>query len=159
MAGGMISKQIHKALARSVLLPWHRVTRGLTIGVRVAVLKANEVLLVRHTYAPGWLFPGGGVDRGETVFDAAVRELREECSVVAEEPPQLHGFFSNERNFPGDHVACLVVRQFRQEAWAPSLEIAEARFFAFDALPGEVTGGTLRRIAEIRNKLTPSADW
>ena len=51
----------------------------MTLGVRcVAVNAEGEICLIRHTYAEGWSFPGGGVDPGETMFDAAERELREE---------------------------------------------------------------------------------
>ena len=37
---------------------------------------------------PRWLTPGGGIDAGESVRDAAVRELREETGIVLS-PDQL----------------------------------------------------------------------
>jgi 8-oxo-dGTP pyrophosphatase MutT (NUDIX family) len=136
--------------AKLVLHPWYRLTRGLTLGTRTVVIDGEaRVLLVRHTYAPGWLLPGGGVERGETIFGSARRELREEAAIIAEEEPQLHGLFLNEANFKGDHVAVLVLRQFQQEPFKPTVEIAEARFFPADALPEGTTGGTRRRIAEV----------
>ncbi len=41
----------------------------------------GNILLVQPTYKPGWQFPGGGVDAGESPEEAAVRELREELGV------------------------------------------------------------------------------
>ena len=43
---------------------------------------AGKLVLVRRAIEPGygkWVFPGGYVDRGETLLAAAVREAREEC--------------------------------------------------------------------------------
>jgi ADP-ribose pyrophosphatase YjhB (NUDIX family) len=135
--------------------------RGMTLGTRTLVLKEEdrEVLLVRHGYAPGWLLPGGGVERGETIFQAAVRELLEEAAVEAEEEPWLHGFYLNERQFRGDHVACLVLRKFRLGEFRRGIEIAEARFFPISALPDGTTGGTRRRIAEVTQGVAPSREW
>ena len=51
------------------------------------VVRDGRVLLVRRAIEPGygkWVFPGGHVDRGESLEEAALRETREECGAVAE---------------------------------------------------------------------------
>lgn len=144
----MVAKLAFKAVSKLVLQPWRRQTHGLTLGTRTVVIEEGSVLLVRHSYAPGWLFPGGGVDRGEMIYDSALREVREETGIIGLEEPVLHGVFLNDKQFRGDHVACFILRRFERKP-ARSLEIAEARFFSVAALPEGTTGGTLRRIAEI----------
>lgn len=71
------------------------------VAASVIVLRGDdeglEVLLVRRTpharfMAGVWVFPGGAVDAGEDVREAAVRELREEAAVVAEDPAALLPF-------------------------------------------------------------------
>ena len=54
------------------------------VGVGVVVLRGNDVLLVRRGEPPRkdqWSIPGGKQERGETVRDAAHREIREETGV------------------------------------------------------------------------------
>ena len=137
----------------------HRVwiTRAVTLGVRTLVLGSRGVFLVRHSYVPGWYLPGGGVDRGESAEAAVVRELREEGSIRCLGRPVLHGFFRNGRR---DHVACYVVRDFEApDKTPPSLEIAEAGWFAPDTLPGGTTAATRARIVEVMEDRRPPADW
>src|SRR5262245_11088109 len=139
----MLKSIAFRAASRFVLHPWFRLTRGLTLGARALVIdETGKFLLVRHSYAPGWLLPGGGVETGETAYDAVKREVREETGVISEEEPQLHGLFANHEQFFGDHVACFVIRRFRRESFTSTAEIAETGFFAGDDLPELATSGT-----------------
>ncbi len=54
------------------------------IATRVLVIKGRKVLLVREKDDDWWSFPGGGVDYGETIRDALIREVVEELGVVKE---------------------------------------------------------------------------
>ena len=151
--------RVFKIATVLVQQPWARISRGMTLGARVVVLDDDSrVMLVRHTYSEGWILPGGGLEKGETLTTAALREIREEAGIIGEEP-ELHGIFSNEPVFRGDHVACFVVRKFSRIAWKPNFEIAAAEFFPIVELPEGTTGGTRRRLAEIIDGAPLSQMW
>jgi 8-oxo-dGTP pyrophosphatase MutT (NUDIX family) len=128
-----------------------RWTRALTLGVRGAVLSDDaQVFLVKHSYVPGWHFPGGGVERGESFGDALARELREEGNIELTGAPALHGLYFHPSHSDRDHVALFVVRSFRQETPPkPNREIAACGFFALGDLPADTTAATRARLAEI----------
>ncbi len=144
---------------------WHLFATGLrkrlTVGVRAVLLDGKKVLLVRHTYLPGWQFPGGGVEPAETAETAAARETMEEAGYAVDGRPLLHGFFLNRiAGGARDHVAVYVWREFRSEhEFVPNLEIAECGWFDVEALPRDVEAGTARRLAEIFGRTTPAAEW
>lgn len=138
------------------------IVRPVTLGVRTLVLdrEAGRVLLVRHTYVAGWHLPGGGVDPGESAAQAAVRELAEEANIETTARPVLISHHLNRRAGRRSHVALYLVESFRQTApHLPTREIAEARFFALDQLPDNISPATARRISEVVDGEPPSDYW
>ncbi|WP_420333563.1 NUDIX domain-containing protein [Roseibium sp.] len=132
------------------------------LGVRVIVEDASsQVLLVRHTYLDGWYLPGGAVDRGETLEQAASREVLEEAGIATESAPRLLGMYLNREATGRDHVGL-----FHLSAWkeaptylTPNAEIAEARFFPIGSLPGNLTPATARRLSEFKDGSFPSGAY
>jgi len=81
--------------------------------------------MVRHSYMPGWHFPGGGLRRGETPEEGILRELREEIGLTRwGEIMRLES-----------HAMALPLFVFTQVEYRfrPSLEIDRVAEFGFDA--------------------------
>jgi 8-oxo-dGTP pyrophosphatase MutT (NUDIX family) len=125
---------------------WHR----MTLGARVMVVDGDKVLLIRHSYVPGWQFPGGGVGPGETIEAAGARETLEETGYRVVGAMQLFGIYHNSSPVTDrDHVAFYVATKFEKAFDRKSdHEIAEVGWFDRRALPEKVTPATSQRIDE-----------
>src|SRR5215469_14855748 len=67
------------------------------------------VLIERKNFPPGWAIPGGFVDFGETVEDAAIREAREEISLEVELRALLGIYSRPDRDPRGQTVTAVYV--------------------------------------------------
>jgi len=64
------------------------------LAVSAAIVRDRKVLIVRRARPPArglYTLPGGGVEVGETLVEAVVREVREETALVVE-PVALAGY-------------------------------------------------------------------
>ncbi len=98
------------------------------------VSRDGKVLLVRRANQPGfglWSVPGGYVDRGEVVEEAAVREVQEETGLEVE-VDRLLGLYS-EAGRPVIVAAFTGVERGGQ--LAPGSEALDVGFFSPDELP------------------------
>src|SRR6266542_6045446 len=113
-------------------LRW-RSTGPVTLGVRLLLVQDGRVLLVKHTYQPYWLLVGGGVQRNETLEQAARREAAEEVGASLGEL-RLHGVYTNFFDFKSDHVVVFACTEFTLSE-VKCREIEQRAFFAYDYLP------------------------
>jgi 8-oxo-dGTP pyrophosphatase MutT (NUDIX family) len=126
--------------------------RPVTLGVNVLLVQDGAVLLVRPTYKNSWTLPGGGVSRGETLAQAARREVSEEVGFVLHDL-QLFGMYTNLTATNSDHIAVFVAHTFTPPALPhQSYEIDEYRFFPLNALPPNMGEGTRRRLEEFQQE-------
>jgi ADP-ribose pyrophosphatase YjhB (NUDIX family) len=129
---------------------WWMVRRPHTAGVKLVLRRGDDVLLVRHTYGrrADWDLPGGFINDGEDPQDAVLRELAEEVGLIAQRPVAL-GVIQLRSSGRRDTVHCFAA-ELHGGPTGPEIdrgEIAQARWFARDALPGETSPYTRRMVA------------
>lgn len=131
----------------------------MAFGVNAVIVdERGWVLLVRHTYMPGWQLPGGGVDRGEPPDVAVLRELKEEIGLIEASKPELIGIFTRRLYWIGNVIALYRVANAKY-AFKRNGEIREM-MLADPANPPEgLSPATKRRLAEIANNTPPSPYW
>jgi 8-oxo-dGTP diphosphatase len=85
-------------------------TPSLTVDILIELVDrpARPIVLIERRYPPlGWALPGGFVDVGERVETAAMREAREETSLVVNLKTLL-GVYSDPARDPRSHTASVV---------------------------------------------------
>nr|BAL54688.1 NUDIX hydrolase [uncultured Acetothermia bacterium]BAL58326.1 hypothetical protein HGMM_OP1C021 [Candidatus Acetothermum autotrophicum] len=115
---------------RDRLYPAHPI-----VGVSVLVFKDRKILLVRRGHEPRkgrWSLPGGVVELGETVRDAAIREIREECHIEIEITRTLDVFDRIFRDPDGrvryHYVLIAVLARYKSGELRPDSDIEAAEW-------------------------------
>jgi 8-oxo-dGTP diphosphatase len=112
------------------------------VGVGAIIIEGDRVLLVKRAHPPiqgQWSIPGGVLEVGEMVREAAIREAREETGLIVE-PGELLGVYDRILRDPENRVQyhyvlidflCRATGGYLQAA----TDAAEVRWFTREDLP------------------------
>ncbi len=96
------------------------------------------IILVKRRNPPyGWAIPGGFVDYGESLEEAAAREAKEETGLTAELVRQFHAYSEPDRDPRSHTVSVVFIGRGKGELQAAD-DAVDAGVFTKDNLPGEI---------------------
>jgi 8-oxo-dGTP diphosphatase len=105
------------------------------LTVDVIIRYRDGIVLIERKNPPfGWALPGGFVEMGESVEDAAVREAKEETSLDVTLDGQFHVYSSPDRD-PRFHTASVVFTGTGQGILKGKDDAKQARVFSRNGLP------------------------
>ena len=103
------------------------------VAAAIPTTASNEIILLKRGFDPGkdlWTFPGGFVDLGESVEQAAHREAQEELAIDIE-LTSLVGVYSNQE----DRVVLIVFAATTTDTPQTTPEATEITLFKPDEIP------------------------
>ena len=143
-----------------------------TLGAAAVVVDQGKVLLIKRRDVEVWALPGGAVESGESLAQAAVREVREETGLEIE-LTRLVGVYSRPNwRAGGDHGVLFAARPLSHDIVPQPEEALEAAYFAPQNLPDPYAWWIAERIndalggatgvARVQDALWPAdagVDW
>lgn len=118
------------------------------LAVIVAVIDDGKVLLTKREDFEVWCLPGGGVEEGESLAAAGIREAKEETGLDVE-LTRLVGVYSRlGGGLPDVHSVLYTARPVGGALRTQAGETVDVAFFPFDDLPKEMLFGHPKRISD-----------
>jgi ADP-ribose pyrophosphatase YjhB (NUDIX family) len=117
------------------------------IAVNVVVIREGKVLLTKREDFEVWCLPSGGVEEGESLAEAAIRETKEETGIDVK-LTRLVGVYSRLGGMPDVHAVLYEAKPIGGKLRLQPGETIEVRYFAVDEIPNEIAFAHKKRIAD-----------
>ncbi len=108
-----------------------------TVDIIIELEDKGIVLINRKNHPYGWAIPGGFVDYGESIEDAAVREALEETSLNVVLVRQFHVYSSPDRDQRLHAIATVFIARASGTPIAAD-DARDAEIFTKESLPDEI---------------------
>lgn len=118
-----------------------------SVSVNVAVIQDGKILLTQREDFETWVLPSGRVEEGESLAQAAIREVKEETGIDAE-LIRLVGVYSRTGTMYPGYTALFAARPVGGERTLQRGETIAVEWFPFDEIPAPLSVGQARRIRD-----------
>ena len=108
-----------------------------TVDIIIEVESKGVVLIKRKNPPYGWAIPGGFVDYGESLEEAAIREAKEETNLDVELVRQFHTYSDPNRDPRHHSISTVYIAKGKGKAKARD-DAAEIGIFAESSLPDDI---------------------
>lgn len=130
-----------------------------SLAVNIAIFDQGRLLLTQREDFEMWCLPGGGVDVGESIAQAALREAREETGLEVA-LTRLVGVYSRPGYSPLDgHITLFAAQPVGGALRTQPGETIDLRFFDTRALPEDLVTLAQRRIHDAVAGAGGSVAW
>ncbi|MEQ8674467.1 MAG: NUDIX domain-containing protein [Aggregatilineales bacterium] len=127
------------------------------IGVHVAVIRENEVLLIQRKDFEVWGLPSGEIEAGETPAQAAIRETLEETGLTVQ-LTRLVGLYTIPQMPLGNKTNAVFAAEIVSGRLENTTdETLNAAFFTLEALPESLIWWSRQRIIDALTGIGGSA--
>jgi ADP-ribose pyrophosphatase YjhB (NUDIX family) len=124
------------------------------LAVIVAIIDDEKILLTKREDFEVWCLPGGGVEDGESLAEAGIREAKEETGLDVE-LMRLVGIYSRMGGGMHDvHAVLYAAKPVGGRLRTQPYETIEIAYFPFDQLPDEMLFGHKKRINDAVNHVS-----
>lgn len=130
---------------------------GPQTAVGAIVFRDDKVLLVKRANRPGkglWAIPGGRVELGETLKEAASREVKEETGVIVSPKDPVYVFDVIDRDHEGlirfHYVIVDLLAEYLSGVPSPGTDASEARWISSGELKELLVSKTTRELLKGR---------
>ena len=117
------------------------------LAVNVAVMQEDNILVTKREDFEIWCLPSGGVEHGESLAQAAIRETKEETGLDVE-LTRLVGVYSRRGSWSLGNIILFAAKPVGGEIRCQAGETIAVKWFAFDDLPSPLAVGQKRRIQD-----------
>jgi len=129
------------------------------LAASVAIIQENRIFLTKRSDVEAWCLPGGSLEPGESIVQAAVREAFEETGLVVAVTRLVGIYYVPHWKYGDNHEVLFAATPIGGTLRPQPSEVAEQGYFTRDHLPEPLLWWHNQRIEDALNNVGGSVVW